>query len=511
MMILVATLVLPATISLVSAQESDPSEVVLAQATDLTSLEATYFTDQPTRSVTANIVESLFRRGHESVEFEMQNLLADSYEANEDFTVWDITVREGVTFHNGDELNAESVKFTIDAILDPNREPESVLKSKIIVIDSVEVIDTLTVRITLTNPDPFLRERLASVGIVSPQYYESHDEAYLSTNINGTGPFRFVEWVKGDRIVLEANAEYWNGAPSIDRVVYRIIPESGARLASLQTGEVDIIGDVPIDDIEWLEEEEGIVLETVQTEYAVTIGINALRGGPLADRRVRQALNYAVDVEAIITHLLGGRGERNPTLLSSLNFGYADLEPYPYDPERARQLLQEAGVPEGFEVSFTASEGRFPKDREVAQAVADYLRAVGLDVTLRTLPFQEFIQLKNAKQLGDLWMVGWSSGSQDGLDNMTWIARSNSTLWAEQLMEHPESDRLMELAASETNLEQRAEYLQQVQQLFHEEAFGIFLYSVINTYAARDCVQGWLPPSDELMTVGVETSVTCTE
>jgi peptide/nickel transport system substrate-binding protein len=482
-----------------------PTQVVFAQGSDVSSFELTYMGDSPTRGIALNAAETLFRRGPD---FQMQPVLAESYKITGENKVWEITLRKGIKFHNGDDFDANAVKFTIDKIIDPNRKPPSISKSRLDSIASVDVVDPQTVRINLKNPDPFLRERLVVALIVDPKYYaQNTDEAFLASHINGTGLYKLTEWVKGDRVVFEANDAYWGGRAKIDKVIYRVIPEASARISALRSGQVDIISGVAIDDIDLLKSEKEIKVESVPTEYAVNIGINTPKGGLLANQQVRQALNYAINVDGIISSILKGQGTRNPSLIAKQNFGYADLPPYPYDPAKAKQLIAQAGLPAGSELSFMATNARFPKDTEVAQAVVDNLRAVGINVKLQTFPFQEFIQLKNGYKLGDLWMVGWSSGSLDALDNMTWIAKGKSTQWAEQAVTDPESDRLMEAAANASNMDQRADYLRQVQKLWYDKAYAIFMYSVTDTYAVRDRVVGWSAPTDEHPTISPTTSV----
>jgi peptide/nickel transport system substrate-binding protein len=486
-------------------QASGPRQMVLAQSTDLTTLEATYFTDQKTNSVAGNVVEGLARRG---ADFKMQNVLAESITPNATNTVWEVKLRKGVKFHNGDELNAEALKFTVDKIIDPNRKPASIIKSKIDFIQQVDVVDPMTARFTLKNPNPFFRESTANINVVSPKYYAANDEAYLGTHLNGTGPYKLVEWIKGDRVVLEANADYWGGKPKLDKIIYRIIPEASARLAALRAGEVDLIAGVSIDDIDGLKAEKNIVVKDAQLERSIQVGINQVtKEGPLRDIRVRQALNHAVDVDGIVKNLLRGRAERTPTILSKFNFGFAELPLWKYDPQKARELLAAANIPASTEFTFTTSDGNFPKDKEVSQAIVDNLRAVGLNVKLEVFPTAEFINTKNAKKLGDFWIVGWASGSFDGLDNMTWIMRHKATLWGEQYVEDPETDRLMKEAAGTVDLDKRGALLRDVQKVAYDKAYSIFLYSPMEAYALRDRVVGWEVPSDEIMTVGKDTTV----
>jgi peptide/nickel transport system substrate-binding protein len=478
----------------------EPKELTIGATVDMTNFDFTYALDQGTRSVTLNMNDPFFRAG--------EAVLIDSYEMIDPST-WEFTLKEGIEFHNGMPLTAEDVKFTMEFIADPERDPVSIIASRLAHIDSVEVIDDLTFRVHTSRPDVILpRSVMIHFGPVPKAYYEENDLEYINENPVGVGPFKFVEWVKDSHVTLEANEDYWGELPKIDKVTYRIIPETGARMAALRAGEIDIAMWIPPEEIERLES-EGFTVHKVPIERTVIVAFNQAVCEPCKDLKVREAMIYAVDREATVDEILIGLGEVVPTLISPDNLGYnEDLEVMPYDPEKAKELLAEAGYPDGFELTFFATEGRMTKDKEVAQAIAAYLGEVGIDVTLQTMQFQEFIQIKNAVELPELWMIGWAAGNRDGYSNSYWVLTSDATAWAEQLVADPDQDVLINASASALTEEERAAKLREVLQHAYDQAYFMPMYRYLDSIATSSRVINWTPPADELVTVGVETDVT---
>lgn len=487
-------------------QTTGPKELIVGQAQDLSNLDVTQIQDQPTDSVVLNVMEPLWRRGPD---YKIQNVLATEATANEDKTVWDVKLVKDVKFENGSPLTADSVKYTVDSILDPDRKPASITKAKIDFIQSVEVIDPLTVRFNLKGPNPFFRETTATLRIVDPKWFNENTKEYHSTHLMGTGPYRLVEWNKGVSAVLEPNPTWRGEKPGLTKLTYKFILESSARSAALQTGEVDIIRNATPDELDGLAKDERFTVATVDQERAIFLGINQTKGFPFTDLKFRRALNHAVDVNTIIDTVLRGYGRRIPSILSSKTYGYnGDLEPYAYDPAKAKQLLSEIDLPANFSFTYMVTKGNHPQDDLVGQAIADYFRAVGLNVNLEVLPSTEFLNRKNGRQLSELWMIGWASGSFDGYDDMSWIARTKATLWGEQLMEDPAAHAAMQRALETLDIDKRAEHLQEVQTIFHEQAYGVFMYSTVNNYVYnKNKVVNWEPPIDDNVTIQLETTV----
>ena len=313
---------------------------------------------------------------------------------------WDFTLRPNVRFHNGDPVTAGDVKFSFDRIIDPaSRSP---MKGFISAITSVAIVDARTVRITTAHPSAILPELTKNVMIVPQRVVESMGAQAFGRAPVGSGPYRFVEWVPNDHMTLQANASYWNQAPPIRTLILRPIPEPSTRVAALLTGQVDMITGFPPSFVSALQANPNIkvVNEPASRTAQIILNTNPSDGfAPFQDRRVRQAMNYAIDYDALIRQIMGGLARRNCNPVPPIFFGYdPSIQCYAYNPDRAKQLLAEAGYSNGFEVEFGATSGSVPNDREVAEAIVGMLARVGVRARLETPEFGVWIANYRARK-----------------------------------------------------------------------------------------------------------------
>lgn len=331
--------------------------------------------------------------------------LAKDWEQIDPLT-WEFHLVEGVEFHNGEPVNAEAIRYTFERMSSPD------LISFAYIFDQcklkeVKVIDDYTVQFITEEPSPEVLYWLSRSYIVPPKYYSENTPEFLANNPVGSGPYKFVEWVRDDHLTTTANENYFQGQPAFKDIVVRVIPEASSRLNELITGNVDLAWAL---DIETSQNANSEVSRLVPFESyrKMHIGI-ASKAGPdaLRDKRVRHALNYAVDKQAIIDSLLQ---DGTQPLLSVVNppNNNPDLVPYEYNPEKAIQLLEEAGYPNGFEVTLSTPIIRYGLDKEIALAVASYLEAIGLKVNFEALEWGEYRTRMNAKDL-ELFYMGFSS------------------------------------------------------------------------------------------------------
>lgn len=319
--------------------------------------------------------------------------LAESWR-NVDATTWEFKIRQNVKFHNGEDLTAETVKFSLDLYRDPN---ESTVASRYRTIKEIQVVDASTVRILTTEPDPFLTNALTDNGWILPQKYltENGVEKFAASPV-GTGPYKFKEWVKGDHITWEANSEYWGGAVKIPTLIWRTIPEPSARVAALQSGEIDLTWEIPPAQVEQLKNNGKLEIQTRPSPRSVYIGLwpnsPAGDGSALSNPKVRQALNYAVNRQAIVDTLLKGHATLiGQPIPSSVYAGFnPDVQPYPYDPEKAKALLAEAGYANGFEIELEYTSRYLT--REQAQAISADLAKVGVKLNLQEEEYGQFVK-----------------------------------------------------------------------------------------------------------------------
>jgi peptide/nickel transport system substrate-binding protein len=322
--------------------------------------------------------------------------LAESWR-NLDPLNWEIKLRKGVKFTNGEVYNADAV---IESFKHMTR-PQSQERARFQSWESISKVDDYTLRVKTVSSDPRFVTVLVSLLIMPPQVLKTDPNSLVDRPI-GTGPFKLAEWVKGERIVLEANPDHWRGRPKLDRLVFKAIPEASARMAALQAGQADLILNVPPESVPLIERAANTKLIWVPSTRNMTI-IFDQRSAPFNDVRVRQAMNYAVDKESINRNILGGRGLIQGTASHPSTFGHnAEIKPYPYDPQKAKQLLTQAGYPNGFETDFGHPTGRWVKDVEVTQAVAGMLEKVGVRTKLHTGEYNG-------------WFANWAKGSYKGM------------------------------------------------------------------------------------------------
>jgi peptide/nickel transport system substrate-binding protein len=304
--------------------------------------------------------------------------LAESWEWMDEVTLrWHL--REGVTFHNGEPFNAEAVKFSLERIL--NEETGAPWRASLVNwLDRVEVVDEYTVDVISKFPTVSQLLEVGRMPMVPPAYVQEVGNEAFAANPIGAGPYEFVEWVKGDRVVLERNEEYWSGAPAVERLVFRVIPEATTALAEIEAGTVDVATVSP-EGCAALEGNE--FARCVSARSIQNVQITFTNG--MEDVRLRQAIAHAINVDSIIENIMGGRAVKSIGPLSQLVWGSSqDLPGYAYDPDLALSLLAEAGIdPTTLTIPLNFAEGRIQKGREVAEAISADLAKIGITAELR--------------------------------------------------------------------------------------------------------------------------------
>ena len=355
-----------------------PTAIVIAIADDPSTLDPQATEDGNERTVTDNIYETLLRRDLDNNELipwlatEMPTEITD--------TKWQFKLRADVTFSNGNPFNAESAAFSINRVMNKDYNSGQIDFYGGIV-DAVAV-DELTLEVNLSAADPVFPARMYRLKMLDPKATDST----IVENAVGTGPYMLVAWNRGQDITLTVNPNYWGEKPTISDVIIKFIPESNTRVAGLQSGEIQLATLLP--------PEQAKDAPQVLTRDGIEFPVFRFKNyeGVLKDPRIRQALNYAVDKDAIANDLYSGYASVAACQpLTPGHFGYnPNLKPYPYDPEKAKALLKEAGY-NGAEVSLLAPTGRWLKDAEIGQAVIGYLSAVGLNIKADIKPFSAYI------------------------------------------------------------------------------------------------------------------------
>ena len=354
-------------------------DITIAIGSEPSTLDPQLRDDGGERMVNDNIYETLMARTPEG---ELVPGLAAAEPTQIDETTWEFDLKDGITFHNGEPFNADSVVASVERIIDPENASEQM--GYLNTITGAEKVDDDTVRITTSGPDPILPSRMYWMKMIPAEYAASED---IGSAPVGTGPYKFVAWDRGNEITLEANEDYWDGgAPEIKNVTYRFVGEPGTRLSGLMAGEFDvIIGLLP----EFVSSvPKSAAVDGLETSVLILGTDNEI----VSDPKVREALNLAIDRDAMVEALFQGYASvAGGHHINPRAFGFNDeLEPYAYDPEKAKALIEEAGA-SGKTIRIVGEPGRWLKSREQVEAIAAYWNAIGLDVSIEIQEFSQYL------------------------------------------------------------------------------------------------------------------------
>jgi len=480
------------------AASGEPKKVTIAQGADASTMDPQNHGITITGNILAHIYDALGQRNPEE-NYAYEGLLAESWEIVDDLTI-DLKLREGVTFSNGEPFNAEVCKYNLDRIMGnlPDVEPPFVARwhPK---LKEAQVLAEYTVRAITSEVDVFFLQRLLDLEMVPQEYTQEHGFEKLAQEPIGTGPYTLKEWVREEHVTLAARDDYWRGKPDIDEVIFRPIPEDATRIAELQAGNVDLIVNVPPDSVPTIEAGENLTVKSVPSGRGAMVILDTEREGPLdmTHPKVRQALNYAVDRDAIIEHILGGYGIKLATVAPEYFLGYdPDLKPYPYDPEKAKQLLAEAGYPDGFEIAdFRVGRGRFLRNVEVAQAITDQLAKVGVRVTLNAMEFGVWAKDTNEHIIGDMSFAALGNSYFDAWNTAFTLCRTDN-VWS--WYSNSKVDEYIDEGGSTLDPAKHEQAVKEALELLYDDPPFIFMYQLVDVYAINDRLK-WSPRSDELI------------
>ena len=481
--------------------------LVVGLVAEPVNLDPAQVTDLNSNRVGRRIAETLVTFPEESTQIVPG--LAESWVVSKDGLRYAFKLRKGVSFHDGTPLDAEAVKFSIDRQINPEHLFNKLGKYPFANfffgnIKAVEVVDPQTVEFVLKEPRAsFLAVLTAgAASIVSPTAVRKYGQDYALTPV-GTGPFKYASWDRGQRVVLEKNPSYWRFPVRLDRVIYRPIVEDQARLTELLTGALDLIVGTPPDYVGQLEANPKVTLLKQVGAHVWYLGINNQKK-PYDDKRVRQALNYAVNKDAIVRDVLKGTGSLSVGPVLPKTWG-ADggLKPYPYDPERAKKLLAEAGYPGGFTTTLWVPESGSGMQSPVAMStvIQSNLKAVGVNVSLQTMEWGAYLAKLRSKEQ-ELFALSWMAGTED--PDMVMYPLLHSSQWTPNgpnraLYKNEKFDEILHQARLTTDEKKRADLYRQAQRILVDDAPWIFIDHEIQTAAHAKRVQGFkLHPSFDL-------------
>ncbi len=490
-----------------AVQPSTPEQVepggqlTIAQSADINTLDPKFLKGRETQNVMRLMFDSLY---HRDDQMQIIPWLATSVE-NPDELTWRFHLRQGVKFSNGDDFKANDVKFTMDRLL-----AEDSGWSERSFIDKVEVVDDYTVDIITKAPYPALLTRAVLWHMTDEQYFQKAGEDGFQNHPIGTGPYTFVSWTKDEQVVLQANPNYWRGAPKIETVIFKPIPETATRIAALEAGDVNIITDVPPDYAK--APDSSVQIGTIPGTRAFFLGMN-VNVAPFDDVRVRQAMNYAVDVTTIIKTVLGGlaRPMDNPLLPEA--FGYAPTPVYHYDLAKAKSLLADAGHPGGFEFQLDTD----PTLKEIAEALSGQLSQVGIVMHINVLD-PAALTAKIEPGGTQAYLSSWGNSEMDasgilpkqfyskryGCDLLTYKYPDPKSGYGDSAkgcyytgFGDAAVDKAIEEGQTNVDANARKTAYAEALNLIVEKTPWVFLYNPSEIYAYRG-VEGWAPRADAL-------------
>ncbi|MEK7858264.1 MAG: ABC transporter substrate-binding protein [Elusimicrobiota bacterium] len=403
--------------------------------------------------------------------------LAKSWRWLDEKTV-EFKLRQGVEFHDGEPFTAEAVRFSIEKFIDPATgfPGAGFLDS----ISGVEVVDPLTVRVKTKFPDGILIHRLAGlVPIMPPKYIEEHGAEHFGRHPMGTGAFRFSGWERGKRITLEANKKWWGGHPKVKRLVFLFLPQK-EQVEGLLRGDVDVVTELPGTDTLAVMKSGVARIVKKETFYTVGSSIN-ISAGPMADKRVRQAINYAINKDDLIRYDLLGNGKPLGSLSMSGETGHdKGVRPYPYDPGKARRLLKEAGYPDGLRLKVVVKA----QGERTMQIIAKQLEKVGIQLDTRITTDATVIQ----DIRGQEWDFTFG-GCPDPLAHSFFIQFIFlSSLSPYSVQKNPAYDNLLQKMATTLDVKEQDRAAKELDRYIHDEALGVFTYQRVKTYGVRNGV-----------------------
>ena len=457
----------------------------------------------PEITVGENVFETLLTR---KLDGTIEPNLSPEWQVSADAKIWTFHLRRGVRFHDGEPFNADAVKFSVDWIRDPKVFTQ--FKGYWADLDRTEVADTYTVKFHFKRPYPVLAQLLPwHLPILPPKYVSEHRDTWGRRPI-GTGPYKFVEWIPNDKIVLEANPDYWAGPPPFKRVVFRPIPDETARTAALLSGEVQIVGPVSLDQVSKVAAAKGIHVAWTDSLLRERLQVRWDRK-PLDDIRVRQAVAYAINRTGIIKNVLGGQARAiyGPVVRLEWGFDPKLADPYPYNPSKAKQLLADAGYPNGFEVDYAYVPGISPKSEETAQAIANNLAAVGIKLNLLPTEWGKFAQLQKDHKMTPLSQTFWQGGGtfhawhvfhillHCKVSSALWNPKTPQPYWCDPKVDEM-ADQATELAVADPD--KAKQLLARAQETAAQDVYQVWLWQYREPWGVTDKVDFHPAPSSDV-------------
>ncbi len=471
------------------ARAASMERVTILQSVALDTLHPYAHSASPQYGIWQHLLDPLVEVDYERKEF--YGVLAESWEFQG--KKWVFRLRKGIRFHDGTPFTAKDVVYSINRI---KTDKKSLQRSNFADVTELQAADDHTVIVTTEVPNAVFLDRLHNRFMISKNAADKYGEEADQRAI-GTGPYKFVSWQRGGNLVLTRHDDYWGPKPAIKEVVLRKVGEAAGRVAGLLAGQGDVINNVPVDEIPRLEQNPRVRVEKVEGLRMYFLALNPGHK-PFDNKLVRQAFNYAVDPTAIIKYIYEGNGFVMNGPLSSNVIGYdPNIKRYPYDPKRAKELLAQAGYPNGVEVKLYFSPDRYPKAREVCQVIADQLSKAGVKTELVS---QEFVIFWGQEGVNGgklpFYYVGRPAIDADTVYDQYF--RSGTTKRVDY--KNPEFDRLIDEEQRTGDPKKRMAILQQASRILMEDVPLVPLYTLAEIYGVARNVVWKARPDEKILT-----------
>jgi len=457
--------------------QDQTKQLVIAVGAETTTLDVHNTRANTDENIGWYMFETLVSRNNPKLE--VTPSLATDWKISEDGLIWTFNLKKEVLFHDGTPFNAEAVKVTFDRLLNP--EVRCIKSGLFSFVEHVDIIDSHTVAFKLKFPFAAFLAHLAhpGAGIISPTSLEKYGKD-IDKHPVGTGPYTLKAWNTGVNVILERNPAYHGSKPSFETVIFKTVREDAARIMQIESGEADLAIGIPPIEAERLAKNSKFQIIRTPTNRIICVGMNQKKT-PFDDVRVRQALNYAVNKQEIIDTILNGYGTESDSVLAPLTWGYTPGFRYEYNPQKAKQLLKEAGIAPGTKIEIRTPQGRYLSDTEIAEAVQGYLMAIGLDVSLKVMEWGAFLgSITKPEKEADhqLFLLGLLPSTADA----DWLLGGTSTCDAipptgfnVSYFCNQEFDDLVKKAQQTINPKERLTLYDKAQAIYRAEAPIIFI------------------------------------
>ncbi|WP_046225563.1 ABC transporter substrate-binding protein [Paenibacillus dauci] len=484
--------------------------LIVGRGGDSAALDPSIVTDGESLKIAQQVFDPLL--AYKSGTTEVEPALAESWTISDDGLTYTFKLRKGVKFHDGTDFNADAVVFNFNRWNDPKSEfkfegdsfdyydsmfgPEEAR-----VIKSVKAVDESTVEFQLNNPQaPFLQNlAMPPFSIASPTAIEKEKENFKSNPV-GTGPFVFKEWKRSDSITLDKNPNYWQqGLPKVDQVIVRAIPDNTARFNALQNGEIDLMEDLSPDDLATLESNPDLQKFNRPPFNVAYLGFNTAKK-PFDNPKVRVALNYAVDKKGIIDAFFAGQAEAAVNPIPPTLWGYnKSVEDYPFDLAKAKQLLADAGYPNGIDQELTfyampVSRPYMPDGRKVAEVIQASFAQIGVKVSIQSPEWATYLDDLSKGEKDDLFIIGWTGDNGDP-DNFFYPLLDKDSIGGNNYSQYVSEPlhKVLVQAQQETDQDARAKLYEQAQVIVKKDAPWVPLVHSTPLLAATSKLKGYTP------------------